>query len=56
MLTWLGALTQLGATGPAVVDTAAAARWLGRAFNIPAELMVSADIPPTPQEVPHVVP
>jgi hypothetical protein len=41
MLTWLSSLGQLGASGLAVVDPAAAARWLGRAFNIPAELMVA---------------
>ncbi|MGE5515326.1 MAG: portal protein [Bacteroidota bacterium] len=40
MLTWLSSLGQLGGAGLQVVDAAAAAKWLGRAFNIPAELMV----------------
>ena len=40
MLTWLSSLAQLGAGGLQVVDAVAAAKWLGRAFNIPAELMV----------------
>ncbi len=40
MLTWLSALTQLGPAGMQVVDAAAAAQWLGRAFNVPAELMI----------------
>jgi hypothetical protein len=39
-LTWLSSLAQLGPTGAQVVDAAAAARWLGRVFNVPAELMV----------------
>lgn len=42
MLIWLSALTQLGAQGAVGVDVAASARWLGRAFNVPAELMVAA--------------
>lgn len=40
MLTWLSALAQLGGAGLQVVDAAAAAKWLGRVFNVPAELMV----------------
>ncbi len=39
-LTWLSSLGQLGPAGAQVVDAAAAARWLGRVFNVPAELMV----------------
>ncbi|MBR9971789.1 portal protein [Magnetospirillum sulfuroxidans] len=50
MLTWLSALAQLGPAGLAVVDAAATAQWLGRAFNIPADLMIT----PQQQEVPHV--
>lgn len=42
MLTWLSSLAQLGAGGLQSVDVAAAAKWLGRAFNIPAELMAPA--------------
>lgn len=47
MLTWLSALAQLGAGGMQSVDAAAAAKWLGRAFNIPAELMAAPG--PAPQ-------
>ena len=57
VLTWLSALTQLGQGGQQVVDAAATARWLGRAFSIPAELMTAeapAAAPPT-QEVGHAV-
>ncbi len=39
MLQWLGALAQLGPAGQQAVDAVQAARWLGRAFNVPAELM-----------------
>ncbi|HTH16924.1 MAG TPA: portal protein [Magnetospirillum sp.] len=46
LLTWLSALAQLGPTGMQAVDAAAAARWLGRAFNIPAELMTGAGTAP----------
>jgi hypothetical protein len=47
----LGWIQALGTLGPAVlqtVDATAAARWLGRAFNVPAEL-----VPAEPQEVGH---
>ncbi|AVM75271.1 portal protein [Magnetospirillum gryphiswaldense] len=50
VLSWLSALAQLGPAGMAVVDPAAAAQWLGRAFNIPADLMVA---PQNPENV-HV--
>lgn len=50
MLTWLSSLAQLGPAGLAVVDATATAQWLGRAFNIPADLMVTQQ----QQEVPHV--
>jgi len=57
MLTWLSSLTQLGPAGMQTVDAPAAARWLGRAFNVPADLMTRPDpapsSPPTPQEMPH---
>ncbi|MEW5727043.1 MAG: portal protein [Pseudomonadota bacterium] len=42
MLQWLGALAQLGPAGQQAVDAVQAARWLGRAFNVPAELMQQA--------------
>ncbi|CAA7617633.1 portal protein [Magnetospirillum sp. UT-4] len=42
MLTWLGSLAQLGPLGMQAVDASAAAHWLGRAFNVPAELMSQA--------------
>lgn len=45
VLSWLSALAQLGPAGMAVVDPAAAAQWLGRAFNIPADLMVAPQNP-----------
>jgi hypothetical protein len=41
-LTWLASLAQLGGGGIQVVDATATARWLGRVFNVPAELMVPA--------------
>lgn len=36
---WLDAVRELGPDGIAVVDHAAAARWLGRAFGVPGELI-----------------
>ncbi|KIL97451.1 Head-TO-tail joining protein [Paramagnetospirillum magnetotacticum MS-1] len=39
VLSWLGALSSLGPAALATVDAAAAARWLGRAFNVPSELV-----------------
>jgi hypothetical protein len=39
-LVWLEAVRGIGAGGLAVVDQAAAARWLGRAFGVPAELIL----------------
>jgi len=42
LVTWLGALARLGPEAQAAVDGAAAARWLGRSFNVPAELMRAA--------------
>ncbi|MBI5164409.1 MAG: head-tail connector protein [Magnetospirillum sp.] len=42
LMTWLGALAQLGPSGMQSIDAAAAARWLGRAFNVPAEVMIPA--------------
>ncbi|MBC7908332.1 MAG: phage tail protein, partial [Rhodospirillaceae bacterium] len=42
MLTWLSSLAQLGPAGMQAVDAGAAAKWLGRAFSIPAELMTKA--------------
>ncbi|MBI2240416.1 MAG: head-tail connector protein [Magnetospirillum gryphiswaldense] len=54
VLTWLGSLAQLGPDGMAVVDAAGAAQWLGRAFNIPAELMVARPPQPSPEINPNV--
>jgi hypothetical protein len=53
MLTWLSSLAQLGPEGMQSVDAPAAARWLGRAFNIPADLMLSGPLRPQTPEVPH---
>lgn len=39
MLTWMASLNQLGPQAIEAIDTVAAARWLGRSFNIPAEVM-----------------
>ena len=52
MLTWLSSLAQLGPQGMACVNAAAAAQWLGRAFNVPADLMVTAPLSPV-LEQPH---
>lgn len=60
MLTWLTSLAQLGPAGMQAVDPVAAAQWLGRAFNVPAELMartggnVPAELMAKQQEVPDV--
>ena len=40
-LMWLDSLRRLGPEGMAVVDPAAAARWLGRALGVPADLLAS---------------
>ena len=56
MLTWMTSLTQLGPEALAAIDPAAAARWLGRAFNVPAE-MLRPETPPSPKsEAGHVQP
>ncbi len=39
LLTWLSSLPLLGPEAARAVDAAAAARWLGRSFNVPAEVM-----------------
>lgn len=39
VLSWLGALAGLGPGALSTVDAEAAARWLARAFNVPAELL-----------------
>ncbi len=41
-LTWLETVNTLGPEAAAVVDNAAAARWLGRAFGVPDELIRQA--------------
>ncbi|MBV6633189.1 MAG: head-tail connector protein [Alphaproteobacteria bacterium] len=38
-LTWLEAASALGPQGQAVIDTAAAARWLGKTLGVPPDLM-----------------
>ena len=50
MLTWLSSLSQLGPTALEAIDPVAAARWLGRAFDVPAELMRPQ--PPIPASTP----
>lgn len=47
-LTWLGSLGGLGPTAMAVVDVAATARWLGRAFGVPGELILEPAEQPSP--------
>jgi hypothetical protein len=39
MLTWLSSLSHLGPEALAAIDPAAAARWLGRSFNVPADIL-----------------
>jgi hypothetical protein len=51
MLTWLSSLSQLGPEALAAIDPAAAARWLGRSFNVPAEVIRPAAASPSPREV-----
>lgn len=41
-LMWLDSLRRLGPEGMAVVDPVAAARWLGRALGVPADLLASS--------------
>jgi hypothetical protein len=40
---WLAMLTQLGPGAGAVLDAPAAARWLARSYNIPDELLKTAE-------------
>ncbi|MEO5336119.1 MAG: portal protein [Magnetospirillum sp. WYHS-4] len=42
-LLWLNSLASLGPQGAVAVDHAAAARWLGRAYGVPGELIREAD-------------
>ncbi|GAB6052879.1 portal protein [Magnetospira thiophila] len=44
---WIGALREIGADVTTIVDVPAAARWLGRAFDIPDELVRERDEMPT---------
>ncbi|BAE53037.1 portal protein [Paramagnetospirillum magneticum] len=46
VLNWLGALSSLGPSALATVDSDAAARWLARAFNVPSELIRAAPVQP----------
>lgn len=41
---WLSAVREMGPEAFAVVDQVAAAKWLGRAFSVPGELMRSSDL------------
>ncbi|MEI6987320.1 MAG: portal protein, partial [Rhodospirillaceae bacterium] len=54
-LRWLQAAASLGPAAMAVVDQAAAARWLGEAFGVPGQLIRAAPAP-TPAPVPPVSP
>jgi len=51
-LLWLDAVKSLGPQALAAVDQAAAARWLGRAFGVPGELIVERN----PMDPPGVLP
>jgi hypothetical protein len=46
VLGWLDGVAALGPDGQAVVDAAAAARWLGRALGVPPSLVRAADPDP----------
>lgn len=51
---WLNVVNELGPDGAAVVDQAAAARWLARAFGVPPELVRSPEegvLKPFPPQV-----
>jgi hypothetical protein len=48
MLTWLSSLTQLGPQALQAIDPPSVARWLGRTFNVPAELMQASPPPAAP--------
>jgi hypothetical protein len=52
LMTWMTALNQLGPQAQDAIDAAAAARWLGRTFNVPAEVLKAA--PPQTVEAGHV--
>ncbi len=41
LMTWLSAVSQLGPNAMSVVDPVATARWLGRCFQVPAELLTT---------------
>ncbi|MGE5503549.1 MAG: portal protein, partial [Actinomycetota bacterium] len=45
LLAWVSSLGGLGPAAAGTVDAAALARWLGRAFNVPAELMATQAAP-----------
>jgi len=54
LIAWLSSLAQLGPLAQQAVDPVATARWLGRCFNVPAELMAPAKTRAAPgTEVPH---
>jgi hypothetical protein len=48
-LTWIDAAASLGPEATGVIDAAAVARWLGRSFGVPGEL-VRPEPPPEPAE------
>lgn len=60
-LMWLEAVAGLGEGGAGAVDAAAAARWLGRALGVPADLIVpeadpSPEVPPPEVPPPEMLP
>ncbi|MBI3443834.1 MAG: head-tail connector protein [Magnetospirillum sp.] len=46
VLSWLGAMSSLGPAALGCVDAEATSRWLGRAFNVPSELLRPAGSDP----------
>ncbi|RAU23819.1 phage tail protein [Paramagnetospirillum kuznetsovii] len=56
VLTWLGSLNQLGPAATEAIDLVACARWLGRTFNVPAEIMRPEHPQPAATETEHATP
>lgn len=54
-LTWLTSVAGLGPAAAEAVDTLAAARWLGRALGVPAELIRETPSP-SPNPIPSPIP
>lgn len=55
-LAWLGAIATMGPEGLAAADLPAAARWLGRAFGVPGEVLRPMPPQGTPAPVPVAAP